>query len=77
MTLGKALYAGFTMGGMRVDVDGRVQRADRSIINGLYASGACAVNIAVDGKSYASGTQLGEGRTSAVGLVGDAASLAV
>ncbi len=61
LTLGKALYAGFTMGGMRVDVDGRVQRADRSIINGLYASGACAVNIAVDGKSYASGTQLGEG----------------
>jgi hypothetical protein len=61
LTLGKALYAGFTMGGVRVDLDGRVQRADLSVIEGLYASGACAVNIAQDGKGYASGTQLAEG----------------
>ncbi|HET9499395.1 MAG TPA: FAD-binding protein [Marmoricola sp.] len=61
LTLGKALYAGFTLGGLRVDVDGRVQRADRSVIPGLYAAGACAVNIAQDGKGYASGTQLAEG----------------
>ena len=61
LSLGKALYAGFTMGGMRVDVDGRVQRTDLSVIDGLYAAGACAVNIAQDGKGYASGTQLAEG----------------
>jgi len=61
LSLGKALYAGFTMGGMRVDLDGRVQRPDLSVIEGLYASGACAVNIAQDGKGYASGTQLAEG----------------
>ncbi|WP_310961586.1 FAD-binding protein [Nocardioides terrisoli] len=61
LSLGKALYAGFTMGGMRVDLDGRVQRADLSVIDGLYAAGACAVNIAQDGKGYASGTQLAEG----------------
>lgn len=61
LTLGKALYAGFTLGGMRVDVDGRVQREDLSVIDGLYAAGACAVNIAQDGKGYASGTQLAEG----------------
>jgi succinate dehydrogenase/fumarate reductase flavoprotein subunit len=61
LSLGKAMYAGFTMGGMRVDVDGRVQRADLSVIDGLYAAGACAVNIAQDGKGYASGTQLAEG----------------
>lgn len=61
LSLGKALYVGFTMGGMRVDVDGRVQRADLSVIDGLYAAGACAVNIAQDGKGYASGTQLAEG----------------
>jgi succinate dehydrogenase/fumarate reductase flavoprotein subunit len=36
-------------------------RADTSPIAGLYAVGACASNIAIDGKSYASGTQLGEG----------------
>ena len=31
------------------------------MIEGLYAAGACAVNIAQDGKGYASGTQLAEG----------------
>ncbi|MCW2847294.1 MAG: hypothetical protein JWR90_1268 [Marmoricola sp.] len=61
LTLGRAMYAGFTMGGMRVDVDGRVQREDGSVIRGLFAAGACAVNIAQDGKGYASGTQLAEG----------------
>lgn len=61
LTLGTALYAGFTLGGMRVDLDGRVQREDLSVIPGLYASGACAVNIAQDAKGYSSGTQLAEG----------------
>jgi succinate dehydrogenase/fumarate reductase flavoprotein subunit len=61
MSLGKAMYAGFTMGGLAVTVDGEVQRADGSVIPGLYAAGACASNIAQDGKGYASGTQLGEG----------------
>ena len=55
------MYAGFTMGGLRVALDGQVQREDGSVIDGLYAAGACAVNIAKDGKSYASGTQLAEG----------------
>ena len=61
LTLGKAMYAGFTMGGMRVSIDGEAQRADGAVIDGLYAAGACAVNIAQDGKGYASGTQLAEG----------------
>ncbi|RNL62124.1 FAD-binding protein [Nocardioides marmoriginsengisoli] len=61
LTLGKALYAGFTLGGMRCSVDGQAQREDGSVIPGLYAAGACAANIAQDGKSYASGTQLAEG----------------
>lgn len=61
MRLGKALYAGFTMGGLRTSVDAEVLRADGSVIDGLYAAGACAANIAQDGKGYASGTQLGEG----------------
>ncbi len=55
LTLGKAMYAGFTMGGMRVSIDGEVCREDGSVIAGLYAAGACAVNIAQDGKGYASG----------------------
>ncbi len=61
LSLGTALYAGFTLGGMRTDLDGRVLREDRSVISGLYAAGACASNIAQDGAGYCSGTQLGEG----------------
>jgi 3-oxo-5alpha-steroid 4-dehydrogenase len=61
LTLGKAMYAGFTLGGLRCTVDGQVQREDGSVIGGLYAAGACASNIAQDGKGYSSGTQLGEG----------------
>jgi succinate dehydrogenase/fumarate reductase flavoprotein subunit len=61
LTLGKALYASFTLGGIRVTVDGEAQRPDGSVIEGLYAAGACASNIAQDGKGYCSGTQLGEG----------------
>lgn len=61
LTLGTALYAGFTLGGMRTTVDGQVQRPDGTVVPGLYAAGACASNIAQDGKGYCSGTQLGEG----------------
>jgi len=61
MTLGTALYAGFTLGGLRTSVDAQVLRADGTVVEGLYAAGACASNIAQDGKGYASGTQLGEG----------------
>jgi 3-oxo-5alpha-steroid 4-dehydrogenase len=61
LTLGKAMYAGFTLGGLRCTVDGQVQRPDGTVIAGLYAAGACAANIAQDGKGYSSGTQLGEG----------------
>jgi 3-oxo-5alpha-steroid 4-dehydrogenase len=61
LTLGKALYAGFTLGGMRTSVDGEVVAEDDHVIPGLYAAGACAANIAQDGKGYSSGTQLAEG----------------
>ena len=61
LTLGKALYAGFTMGGLSTTVDGEVRREDDTVIGGLYAAGACAANIAQDAKGYASGLQLGDG----------------
>jgi 3-oxo-5alpha-steroid 4-dehydrogenase len=61
LSLGQAMYAGFTVGGLAVSIDGEVLREDGSAIPGLYAAGACASNIAQDGKGYASGTQLGEG----------------
>ncbi len=61
LTLGVALYAGFTIGGIATTVDGQAKREDGSVIDGLYAAGACASNIAQDGNGYCSGTQLGEG----------------
>jgi succinate dehydrogenase/fumarate reductase flavoprotein subunit len=61
LTLGKALYAGFTLGGLRTTVDGQVVDRDGHVIDGLYAAGACAANVAQDGKGYSSGTQLAEG----------------
>ncbi|ORA12203.1 FAD-binding protein [Mycobacterium asiaticum] len=61
LSLGRAMYSGFTIGGLAVSVDGEVLREDGSVVPGLYAAGACASNIAQDGKGYASGTQLGEG----------------
>ena len=61
LTLGAALYAGFTLGGIATTVDGEAVRSDGSVISGLYAAGACASNIAQDGNGYCSGTQLGEG----------------
>ncbi|MCB0948433.1 MAG: FAD-binding protein [Mycobacterium sp.] len=61
LTLGKAMYSGFTLGGLKVSIDGEVLREDSTVVRGLYAAGACACNIAQDGKGYASGTQLGEG----------------
>ncbi len=61
LSLGRAMYSGFTLGGLKVSIDGEVLREDGSVVGGLYAAGACASNIAQDGKGYASGTQLGEG----------------
>ena len=61
LSLGVAMYSGFTMGGLAMSIDGEVLRDDGSVVPGLYAAGACASNIAQDGKGYASGTQLGEG----------------
>jgi 3-oxo-5alpha-steroid 4-dehydrogenase len=60
LTPGKCFYAGFSCGGLRVTIDGQLLRPDGSVVKGAYAAGACASNIAVDGRGYSSGTQLGE-----------------
>ncbi|MFI5954002.1 FAD-binding protein [Cryptosporangium sp. NPDC051539] len=60
LTPGAAFYSGFSCGGLRVDPDGRLLTAAGAVVPGAYAAGACASNIAVDGRGYASGTQLGE-----------------
>lgn len=62
-SVGKAYYVGFTLGGLDVSIDAEVLRsggADEGAVPGLYAAGACASNIAQDGKGYSSGTCIGE-----------------
>ncbi len=61
LTLGKAQYVGFPLGGLRVSIDGEVLKPDGGTIAGLYAAGGCASNIAQDGPGYSSGTCIGEG----------------
>jgi succinate dehydrogenase/fumarate reductase flavoprotein subunit len=59
-SLGDNPFMAFTLGGLRVSVDGEVLRPDGTPIAGLYAAGACASNIAQDGTGYSSGTCIGE-----------------
>ena len=57
---GKCPYMGFTLGGLKVSIDGEVLDASGATVAGLYAIGACASNIAQDGAGYSSGTCIGE-----------------
>jgi 3-oxo-5alpha-steroid 4-dehydrogenase len=60
-SLGKSVYVGFTLGGLRVSADAQVLSGNSGKpISGLYAAGACASNIAQDGAGYSSGTCIGE-----------------
>jgi 3-oxo-5alpha-steroid 4-dehydrogenase len=54
-----ALYAAFTLGGLRTDVDGRVADPEGRSIPGLFAAGRASSGIAVG--SYSSGISLGDG----------------
>jgi succinate dehydrogenase/fumarate reductase flavoprotein subunit len=59
LSFGRVSYRAFTLGGLRVSIDGEVMKEDDTVIPGLYAAGACASNLAQEGLSYASGTCLG------------------
>jgi succinate dehydrogenase/fumarate reductase flavoprotein subunit len=60
MSLGKARYCGFTLGGLATSADSEVLDEQHRPIAGLYAAGACASNLAQDGLSYNSGLSIGE-----------------
>jgi 3-oxo-5alpha-steroid 4-dehydrogenase len=51
--------SGFTLGGLRTDVDGAVLDVDGEAIPGLYAAGRTTAGLAAGG--YASGISLGDG----------------
>jgi len=54
-----AIYAGFTLGGLRTAVDGEVLTNAGNPIAGLFAAGRTSSGVAAWG--YASGTSLGDG----------------
>jgi succinate dehydrogenase/fumarate reductase flavoprotein subunit len=54
-----SLYAAFTLGGLRTDVDGRVLDPEGEPVPGLFAAGRATSGIAVGG--YSSGISLGDG----------------
>jgi 3-oxo-5alpha-steroid 4-dehydrogenase len=56
---GDSLYAAFTLGGLRTDVDGRVLDPEGRPIPGLFGAGRATSGIAVG--SYSSGISLGDG----------------
>lgn len=59
-SLGVAVFSGFSLGGLRTDLNAHVLRADGSVIPGLFAAGATASNLAQGSSTYASGICLGE-----------------
>jgi 3-oxo-5alpha-steroid 4-dehydrogenase len=61
LSIGRAAYCGFTLGGLVTSVDGEVLDTRGSAVPGLYAVGACASNLVQDGYGYCSGVSIGEG----------------
>ena len=59
-SLGRGIYVGFTVGGLRVSLDGEVLTEAGDAVPGLFAAGACASNIVQDSAGYCSGICLGE-----------------
>jgi 3-oxo-5alpha-steroid 4-dehydrogenase len=53
------LMAGFALGGLATDTEGRVRHVDGTTVPGLYAAGRATTGIATGG--YASGASLGDG----------------
>lgn len=76
-SLANAVFTGFTLGGLSTDTNAQVLSGSGAVINGLYAAGACASNIAQDGAGYSSGTCIGEstffGRRAGRHAAGDSA----
>jgi succinate dehydrogenase/fumarate reductase flavoprotein subunit len=58
---GRAIFYGFTLGGLSISKYGEVLRDDKSPIEGLYAAGACASMLAHGADNYASGISLSAG----------------
>jgi len=58
---GRAIYYGYTLGGLKISADGEVLKADGEPVPGLYAAGASASTLAHDSRSSHSGIALAAG----------------
>jgi 3-oxo-5alpha-steroid 4-dehydrogenase len=61
LSFASSSYAYIALGGLKTNVDAQVLRADGTPIEGLYAAGACAAHLPMNGGEYASGQSLGPG----------------
>jgi succinate dehydrogenase/fumarate reductase flavoprotein subunit len=61
LSLGSAVYHYHTLGGLKVDAEGRVIDLGGAAIPGLFAAGSCAATIVETAKGYASGMTLSSG----------------
>lgn len=50
----------FTLGGLKTRPSGEVERADGSVVRGLYAAGRATSGVASRGRGYASGLSVGD-----------------
>jgi 3-oxo-5alpha-steroid 4-dehydrogenase len=60
-SFGRAIFNGFTLGGLRISAAGEVLNEEGGRIPGLYAAGACSSMLAHDARDYASGISLSAG----------------
>jgi succinate dehydrogenase/fumarate reductase flavoprotein subunit len=60
-SFGRAIFNGFTLGGLRISAKGEVLNEEGMRIPGLYAAGACSSMLAHDARDYASGISLSAG----------------
>jgi 3-oxo-5alpha-steroid 4-dehydrogenase len=60
-SFGRAIFNGFTLGGLRISPRGEVLDEKGAPVPRLYAAGACASMLAHDARDYASGISLSAG----------------
>jgi len=60
-SFGRAVFNGFTLGGLRISASGEVLNEKGMTVPGLYAAGACSSMLAHDARDYASGISLSAG----------------
>jgi 3-oxo-5alpha-steroid 4-dehydrogenase len=59
LSVGKSIWAAFTLGGLNTQPTGEVLSVDGQVIDGLYAAGRASAGLTRSGSHYASGMSIG------------------